>query len=334
MLFGVVVAMGAAWRMDAFSAMFTGNTEPIGVVAAAVLILVVGVIDDLRDVSAPAKVAGMVFASSVLVFSGVSILVLRIPFLDTFLLSGDWSYFASVLWVVGMANAINLIDGLDGLAAGIAAIAAIAFFFYAIRLDQEGLLLEGNIGPLLAVIVVGVCLGFLPYNYHPARIFMGDGGALLLGLMFAASTMVVGGRTDRPFSGQSYFFFAPLFIVVVILGVPIFDTIWAILRRATNRTGVATADKDHLHHRLLRLGHGQRMSVAILWGWTLLLSAMVLAPIYTKAGNGLVPLGILALGLLLVTLQWPGWHRNRREQASDAPSEARDAAATGVSDEP
>ena len=125
-----------------------------------------------------------------------------------------------------------------------------------------------NAGPLIAAAVLGACLGFLPHNFHPAKIFMGDAGALLLGLLLAAVTITVGGNTDTPFSGQTFFFFAPLFIPLVILGVPIVDTAFSILRRARRGTNVTVADKDHLHHRLMRLGHGQRRSVLILWTWT------------------------------------------------------------------
>jgi len=163
------------------------------------------------------------------------------------------------------------------------------------------------------VLVLGMCLGFLPWNVHPARIFMGDGGALLLGLLMAASTMVVGGRTDQPFSGQTFFFFAPVLIPLVILGVPIFDTAWAIVRRARTRTSPAAADKDHLHHRLMRLGHGHRRSVIILWCWTALLSGFVLYPTYTHSGDGVVPFGMAALGLALYTMLRPGFGRGRRE---------------------
>jgi UDP-GlcNAc:undecaprenyl-phosphate GlcNAc-1-phosphate transferase len=122
----------------------------------------------------------------------------------------------------------------------------------------------------------------------------------------AAATIAVGGNSDTPFSGQTFFFFAPLFIPLVILGVPIFDTAFSIVRRASRGTGVATADKDHLHHRLMRLGHGQRRSVLILWAWTALLSALVLYPTYTGEGDAIVPIGVLALGLLLYTLFAPG----------------------------
>ena len=111
---------------------------------------------------------------------------------------------------------------------------------------------------------------------------MGDAGALLLGLLMAAATIAVGGNTDTPFTGQTFFFFAPLFIPLVILGVPILDTAFSIVRRARRGGNVTVADKDHLHHRLMRLGHGQRRSVLILWTWTALLSAIVLYPTYTE----------------------------------------------------
>jgi len=169
------------------------------------------------------------------------------------------------------------------------------------------------------VLVFGMCVGFLPWNFHPAKIFMGDGGALLLGLLMAASTMMVGGRTDQEFSGQAYFFFAPLFIPLLILGVPILDTAWAIIRRAAKRQGLATADKDHLHHRLMRLGHGHRRSVMILWAWTVLLSALVLFPTYSRRGDALVPFGIAALALLLYTVLHPGAREARRADANGGP---------------
>ena len=124
----------------------------------------------------------------------------------------------------------------------------------------------------------------------------------------AVSTMLVGGRSTEPFSGQTYFFFAPLFIPLFILGVPIVDTLFAVVRRAKNRSGVTTADKGHLHHRLMRLGHGQRRSVVILWCWTALLSAFVLYPAYTGKGDAIVPLAIAGLCLFLFTVLSPAWH--------------------------
>ncbi|MEO7397931.1 MAG: undecaprenyl/decaprenyl-phosphate alpha-N-acetylglucosaminyl 1-phosphate transferase, partial [Ilumatobacteraceae bacterium] len=140
----------------------------------------------------------------------------------------------------------------------------------------------------------------------------------LLGLLMASSTSVVGGRSDpdQEFFGQSYFFFAPLLIPVIILGVPIFDTLFAIVRRASRRQGVATADKGHLHHRLMNLGHGQRRSVLILWLWTALLSGFVLYPVYTTSGASLAVVGVLALGLGLFTVLHPEVRRNRVRKAT------------------
>ena len=135
---------------------------------------------------------------------------------------------------------------------------------------------------------------------------MGDAGAMFLGLLLATTTITVGGRTADPFSGQTYFYFAPLAIPLVILGVPIFDTAFSFLRRVWRRQSFAQADHEHLHHRLMRMGHGPRRAVVILWLWTALLSAVVLLPTFTNRGNSLVPLAVIALGLLLYIYFHPG----------------------------
>ena len=306
MLVGLLAGALVAWLIGDFDAVFATRSEMLGVLVAATIMCAVGVVDDIRPVSAPAKLAGMVLAGSTLSLVGVSLVVLRIPFVDVVLLSPDLSALATVLWVVLLANALNLIDGLDGLATGIVAIAATTFVLYAVRLGNEGVLFEGNPGALIAVLVAGICVGFLPHNVHPARIFMGDGGALMLGLLMAASTVSVGGRTDAAYSGQSFFFFAPLVIPLVILGVPLFDMLFAVVRRATTPgLSVTVADKDHLHHRLLRLGHGHWRAVLILWAWTALLSGFVLWPTYSGRGDAVVPIGIAGVSLGLFTVLHP-----------------------------
>jgi len=325
MYVALLASFGVAWFLEGFDAVFAGSTQPLGILIAATIIFVVGLIDDLREVSAPAKVAGMVLAGSVLVFSGVTILYLRIPLYDLVLLSDDLSALITVLWVIGMANAVNLVDGLDGLAAGIVAIAAGSFLLYSEQLLDAGVISDGNVGPLVAVITLGVCLGFLPHNFNPAKIFMGDAGALLLGLLMASSTIAVGGSQNEPFSGQVYFFFAPLFIPLFILGVPIIDTLFAIIRRASRRSGVAAADKEHLHHRLMRLGHGQRRSVLILWAWTATLSALVLYPAYTGKGDAVLPLAVVVLGFGLYVFFHPGTRRPNGDAAPATEPEALDA---------
>lgn len=316
MFLGFTVALALAWQMDRFSPVFDNNSEPFGVLIAAAIIFGTGLIDDVRELSSPAKITGTVLAGLVLVWFGATMFYFRVPFLDVFVLSDDWIPIITVLWLVGMTQAINLIDGLDGLAAGIVAIAAAAFFFYSRRLDDLGVLAQPNIGPLIAVIALGVCLGFLPHNFNPAKIFMGDSGALFLGLLMAVSTSVVGGRAEPNNEaytpGQTYFFLAPLFIPLFILGVPIVDTAFAIVRRAAKRQGVATADKGHLHHRLMEMGHGQRRSVLILWLWTTLLSGFVLYPIFTEARTALIPIGTAAIVLGLYTVLHPEVRRQRR----------------------
>jgi UDP-GlcNAc:undecaprenyl-phosphate/decaprenyl-phosphate GlcNAc-1-phosphate transferase len=270
-------------------------------------------------VSAPAKTAGSVLAGSILAISGVAILFFRIPFVGLVALPPDLSTLITVLWVVGMAQAVNLIDGLDGLAAGVILIAAGAILMFAEHLDNKGSIIsDDNIGALIAACVVGACLGYLPWNFHPAKIFMGDAGALSLGLLMAAATIAIGGNTDAEVRGQTFFFFAPLFLPLVILGVPIVDTAWALLRRAKGRAGLTLADKGHLHHRLIRLGHGQRRAVLILWAWTGLLSAAVLVPVYTGDSAGLIPLGVAAVALFLYTVMAPGWETRRANGHADA----------------
>jgi len=175
-------------------------------------------------------------------------------------------------------------------------------------------------------VTVGICAGFLPHNFSPARIIMGDAGAMFLGLLMATTMITIGGRTTDPFSGQTYFYFAPLLIPAVILGVPLVDTAFSFLRRVWRRQNIAHADREHLHHRLMRMGHGQRRAVVILWLWTALLSAAVLIPTFTNRGNSLVPLAVAALALLLYIYFHPGVRSARQEQA-DAAAAAAEAAA-------
>jgi UDP-GlcNAc:undecaprenyl-phosphate GlcNAc-1-phosphate transferase len=324
MFIGFVVALALSRLMDSFDSLYSRNSEPRGVLIAAAIIFGLGLLDDVRDISAPAKVLGTVLAGSALVYYGVTMFYFRVPRVDVFFLPDEWVPFVTIVWLLGMTQAINLIDGLDGLAAGIVAIASGSFFLYSTELQNKGLLANDSIGPLVCIIAVGICLGFMPHNFNPAKIFMGDGGALLLGLLMASATSVVGGRADpvtQQQFGQSYFFFAPLFIPLFILGVPILDTLFAIIRRTSRGQGLATADKGHLHHRLMNLGHGQRRSVLILWLWTALLSAFVLYPVFATGGATLATLGVMALGLGLYTVLHPEVRRNRALRAENNDSD-------------
>lgn len=336
MFAGLLVAMAVASRIPQFDEMFEGSSEPLGVLLAAGVMFGVGALDDLREVSPPAKIAGQALSGALLSLMGVTMFFFRIPFAesDFVVLSPDLAPLVTVVWVVVMANAINLIDGLDGLAAGITIIAGAALFIYSDRLFEAGLLDGSNIAPLVAVVTVGIAVGFLPHNWSPARIFMGDAGSMLLGLLLAVTTITLGGRVADQFSGQTYFFFAPLFIPIVILGVPLLDAAFSFLRRVIQRRSFAAPDQDHLHHRLVRLGHGPRRSVAILWAWTAVLSGLVLVPTFTNEGNAMVPFGIAALALLLYVYFHPSARLERAaaaQAAAVARAEAREQpSATGT----
>jgi len=334
MVVAFVVAMVVASRLDGLQGIFSGSSEPLGLVLAAVVTFAVGFVDDVRNISAPAKVAGQVLAAMILVFLGVTMYWFKIPFVSGIIaLTPSVLPLVTALWVVGMANAVNLIDGLDGLAAGIVAIAAGALCVYGLQLVRLGDLTGGTneLGPLTAAIACGVCVGFLPHNFHPARVFMGDSGALFLGLLMAGATMVIGGRTtnaaggpsavgQHDVSGLTFFRFAPLFIPFFILGVPILDTAFAIVRRTVRRTGVAERDLGHLHHRLVRLGHGHRRAVLILWAWTALLSAFALVPIFDSRANVIVPFAVAVLVVGLYTVFRPGRHAHAPGPAGPSPS--------------
>jgi UDP-GlcNAc:undecaprenyl-phosphate GlcNAc-1-phosphate transferase len=328
MFSGLCVAIALGAFVPQLRPLYVSTNEVVGVVLASAVILVVGLVDDLRSMSAPAKVAGEVLAACVLYFTGVTMYQLKIPFHGALVLGPGMLPLITAVWVILLTNAINLIDGLDGLAAGIVALASGTLCLYGLRLEYLGLLPVTNIGPLVAAATCGICLGFLPSNYHPARLFMGDAGALLLGVLMSAATMVIGGRTP-PASGVTYFFFAPLLIPFFILGVPLVDMTFAIIRRTASGVGFQNADKDHIHHRLLRLGHGHRRTVYILWLWTALLSGMVLYPLYEPGVNVFIPFGALILGVALYTWFHPGLRRNQTDEAPAAPVASTSAPSGG-----
>jgi UDP-GlcNAc:undecaprenyl-phosphate GlcNAc-1-phosphate transferase len=327
MFMGFLVAMLVAGLLTPLHDIFANSSEPLGVVLAGAAIFFVGLIDDARGMSAPAKMAGQVLAASILYFLGVTMYEIKIPLAGFITLGPSVLPLITALWVIALTNAVNFVDGLDGLAAGLVAIGAGALAVYGLRLMQQGILGPDNLGPLVAVIACGICLGFLPFNFHPAKIFMGDSGALLLGLLMSASTMVIGGRVpvSTPLSGVTYFFFAPLFIPFFILGVPLVDMAFAFVRRTVRRTAFHTADKEHIHHRLLRLGHGPRRSVVILWAWTALLSGFVLFPLFVQKVNAIIPFGAAALGVGLYTLFHPGLRQQNNQPEPAPPDDAQQA---------
>ncbi len=224
-----------------------------GIILGSLIIVILGVVDDIKTLKAHPKFFVQLIAAAVPVFMGSRINFLSLPFnqsvMPNIVFNDIISYGISILWIVGVTNAVNLIDGLDGLAAGISTIASASIFFIA--------LLNGNVFvTTISIILVGACLGFLPYNLNPAKIFMGDTGATFLGYIMAVMSV----------QGLFKSYTVITFIVpVLILGLPIFDTSFAIIRRMAHHKPIMQADRGHLHHRLIDMGFNQKQTVAILY---------------------------------------------------------------------
>lgn len=321
MYFGFAAGLGVAWQLPTFEKVFEGSSEPLGVFIAATIIVIVGFMDDIRDVSAPAKVAGQVMSASGLYLLGVTMFFFRVPFGDVLVVSPEWQPLVTVVWVVAMTNAVNLVDGLDGLAAGLVGIASAAVFLYGDLLRDAGQLGAGNIGPLIALLAVGVCAGFLPHNFHPARIFMGDSGSMLLGLLIAASTIVIAGRANDQLLVEDGLV-SPILIPFIVMGVALLDMFLAVLRRMFRRVSLATPDRDHLHYRLQRLGHTHRRAVGIMWGWTAVLCAFVLFPAFDLDPVHVQRARMLVVVFAFYTIGGPLLRRRSRVDAEKSNSAA------------
>ncbi len=259
----------------------------LGIVLAATFIAVLGAVDDMRHLSPWMKLAGQVMAALVLVSFGVEISTLALPRGNVIDLTASpiLSMLLTIVWMVAFTNVINLIDGLDGLAAGIALISAAAFFVYGTRVGADPSTLQAMV---ISAAVGGACLGFLRYNFNPASIFMGDSGAQFLGFVLGAIS--IQGILKRTAV-------ATLFTPIIILAVPIIDTGLAILRRARKGKPIHHADKEHIHHRLLYIGHTQRQAVLIIYLWTAVLTGIALSLEFVASKT--VVLILLGIGLVI-----------------------------------
>lgn len=324
MFLGLASGIAVAARLEPFRDAVSGSRELAGVVAAAAVTLVVGVVDDDRELRPRAKMAGQIVGIIPLLVAGVSLLYVQLPAIGLVSFGPVLAPVATVVWVLAVATAINFIDGLDGLAAGVVAISSLAIALFAFRLDDLGLLAGGEqaVSPLLAVLTAGVCVGFLTSNFHPARLIMGDAGALMLGVLVASTTGLLGAQTIELPRSTIYFVLSPLLVPVVILGVPVLNTGLAVIRRTRRGLSPAADDKEHLHDRLMQLGHGHRRSVLILWSWTAILSVLALVPAYTDQSEALAPVVLVAGVVAFFTVLRPiriERRRRRLEQAGTAP---------------
>jgi len=247
------------------------------VLGAGALVCAVGVIDDIFDIDALTKLGGQVLAAALLVAFDVRFYYF--PGFDgssQFILDSAQGALLSVVIVIATINAVNFVDGLDGLAAGVVGIGAVAFFLFCYFLSSVNELTLATTGALLTASLAGACAGFLPHNFHPARLFMGDSGSMLIGLVLSASALTVTGQfagNEIDSDGNSIFVTVlPVLLPASLLMVPVADLVLAVVRRTRAGRSPFAPDKQHLHHRLLEIGHSQRRAVYIMWMWAALVA--------------------------------------------------------------
>jgi UDP-GlcNAc:undecaprenyl-phosphate GlcNAc-1-phosphate transferase len=311
MLGGVLAGIAMAYQLPALRLAFdTSSAEVLGAVLAGVLLVGVGVLDDRYDLDAITKFAGQTTAAGVLIIFGVQWSTLWIPLGgggtgisgSVLSLGAGQGMLLTVLFTVVLVNAMNFVDGLDGLAAGIGMIGALATGTFAISL----ILKYGNdpsyYSPaLIAAVLGGACVGFLPHNFNPARIFMGDSGSMLIGVLLAAATTSASGKIPVVGSPRDYLaLLAPLIVFAAVLFVPVLDLLMAIVRRTRAGMSPFSPDKMHLHHRLLEIGHSQRRAVLLIYLWAGVLAFGAVA--LTFISDAVVVLWTVGFGLLLAAL--------------------------------
>ncbi|MBX7433563.1 undecaprenyl/decaprenyl-phosphate alpha-N-acetylglucosaminyl 1-phosphate transferase [Mycobacterium sp. Y57] len=272
MYLGVVAAVLLASQLPALTRGFVYSSGMPAVVVAGGLIMVVGLIDDRWGLDALTKFAGQITAASVMVTMGVSWSVLYIPIggVGTIVLDQVASIVLTLALTVAIVNAMNFVDGLDGLAAGLGLITASAICIFSIGLlrDHGGDVLFYP-PAVISVVLAGICLGFLPHNFYRARIFMGDSGSMLIGLMLAAASTTAAGPISQTAYGVRDVFalLSPFLLVIAVMFVPALDMLLAIIRRTRAGLSPFSPDKMHLHHRLLEIGHSHRRVVLLIYLW-------------------------------------------------------------------
>jgi UDP-GlcNAc:undecaprenyl-phosphate GlcNAc-1-phosphate transferase len=275
---GFALALFVAGRLPTLHESFRSAVELQWIVVAAGIICALGILDDKYELDSLTKLAGQVLATGIMVTKGgVQIGQIGLPWADqsTFVLGSDLAIPVTVLFTLLTINALNFIDGLDGLAAGVTVIAASAFFAYSYHLGQGGFTAIVSPATLLAALLAGSCLGFLPHNFWPARIFMGDSGSMVLGLVLSAATITATTSTDPQVYQKAFGslpLLLPLLIPLSVLALPLIDLLLAVLRRVRRRRSPFAPDKEHLHHRLLQMGHTQRRAVLLLYFWSALVA--------------------------------------------------------------
>jgi UDP-GlcNAc:undecaprenyl-phosphate/decaprenyl-phosphate GlcNAc-1-phosphate transferase len=323
---GIVVSLGIASQISWFNLVYSDPFPIIAIVVSALVMLGLGVVDDLYDLNWMTKLAGQFLIAGFLAWSSLQITSLPIgPDGGIALLSPTLSLIVTVFAVVLVMNAVNFIDGLDGLVAGVTIIAGTVFFIYSYLLSIDTAQTAFNLASLVMAVLLGATAGFLPFNWHPAKIFMGDGGALVVGMLMAVSTISVTGQIDPGIDrSQLVPAFIPLLLPFAVLIVPLLDFGLAVLRRLRAGKSPFSADRKHLHHRLLDMGHSHFHAVLIFYAWTAVVAFGALLFLFVTWWWALTAMVIGLIACTLVTLA-PLSRRKRIEAVAQSAPESHDA---------
>jgi UDP-GlcNAc:undecaprenyl-phosphate GlcNAc-1-phosphate transferase len=300
---GMAAAAGLASRLPLMSTIFRDHRQIVAVAVGGLIIVVLGLIDDKFALDAPTKLVGQVFAGATMASMGVTLVWL--PINGTYILDPSASVLLTVFAVLVSINAVNMVDGLDGLATTIVGVGAAAFFAYSYFLSVHNGYQRAALPTLLTASMVGACLGFLPHNWFRARLFMGDTGSMLLGLLMAASAIMLTGQVDPgTLAGDALLpAFLPLVLPFSILAVPLLDLLLAVVRRTRKGRSPFSPDKLHLHHRLLALGHTQQRAVLIMSTFSAVLAFGAISVAVVPMWATVAFVGISGIALLV-------WVRN------------------------
>jgi UDP-GlcNAc:undecaprenyl-phosphate GlcNAc-1-phosphate transferase len=312
MLIGFLISLAVAASLGWFSSVFEDPIHILAIAAAATLIAIIGVLDDILDLDWTIKLAGQFMAAGILAWQGVQIVSL--PIGGLVIGSYGVSIVVTIFITVLVINAVNFIDGLDGLVAGVVLIGTSVFFIYTYLLAQQTSPTNYfNLASLISAIVIGVCLGFLPLNWHKAKIFMGDSGAMLLGLLMATSALAVTGQVDPGAVSTSLLVpaFLPLILPLAILMLPLLDLTLAVLRRIRAGKSPFSADRKHLHHKLQDFGHSHIGSVMVFYLWTAVISLSALGLLFMPYQLVLGLTVATAIPVMVFTV-WPVIERRRK----------------------
>jgi UDP-GlcNAc:undecaprenyl-phosphate GlcNAc-1-phosphate transferase len=327
MLGGLVAAYVVARQLPFLSQSGPLVFRDAGIVlVAGALICAVGVLDDLFELDAFTKLGGQVLAAGFLIAFGIQYYFFPGPGDVQYTIDPAQRALLTGFIVVATVNAVNFVDGLDGLAAGVVGIGAAAFFVYCYQLSSFNNLSLATTGALLSAALAGACAGFLPHNFHQARLFMGDSGSMLIGLVLSASSVTLTGQfspsqiTEGAAGSQASLLptLLPLLLPISILVVPILDLMLAVVRRTRAGRSPFAPDKQHLHHRLLEIGHSHRRAVLIMWMWAALVAfGTVLISLYSDEASMWLALAVLAALTIGATFLLPKLHRPRAALAEE-----------------